>query len=170
MAKLIVTSRGLSTTKQTIAALRALLPGARVRRTGFRGVVTLEVEGDVFKLAERVNRECFLDIGRATAILAEVQSTPEAIKEAAAKIGAEHIQEGEKFCFRLYKRGSHWLEQETPRLESEIGGEIWATLQRRYGKELSVDLKDPDVTVIAEVLGPNTGVGILRKSWRASAI
>jgi tRNA(Ser,Leu) C12 N-acetylase TAN1 len=30
-----------------------------------------------------------------------------------------------------------------------------------------VDLADPDVKVIAEVLGPSTAVGIVRKAWRA---
>lgn len=169
MAKLIVTSRGLSNIRQTIAALRAVVPGARIRRTGFRGVASLEADGDVFELAKNVNQECFASMGRATAVLMEVESRLEAIKGAAVKIGAENVGDGEKFCFRLHKRGSHWLEQETPKLEYEIGGAIWIAVQRKYEKEPRVDLKNPDVMVIAEVLGPNTAVGILRKAWRAGA-
>lgn len=169
MAKLIVTSRGLSNIRQTIAALKAVVPGARIRRTGFRGVSSLEADGDVFELAKKVNRECSANIGRATAVLMGVESRLEAIKEAAIKIGAENIGDGEKFCFRLYKRGSHWLEQETPKLEYEIGGAIWVAIQQKYKKEPKVDLKNPDVVVIAEVLGSNTAVGILRKAWQAGA-
>lgn len=167
MAKLIATSRWLSNIRQTIAALRAVLPGARIRRTGFRGVISLEADGDVFELAKRVNQECSASIGRATAVLMEVESGLEAIKEAAVKIGVENIGDDEKFCFRLHKRGSHWLEQETPKLEYEIGGAIWTAVQQKYKEKPKVDLKNPDVMVIAEVLGPNTAVGILRKAWRA---
>ena len=167
-AKLIVTSRELYAIRQTIAALRATVTGARIRRAGFRGIFILEAEGDALELAKRVNQECFQSIGRATAVLAEVQSTLEPIKEAAVKIGTEQIDEDEKFCFRLHKRGSHLLEQETPKLEYEIGGAIWVALQQKFGKRPNVDLKNPDITVVAEVLGPNTAVGILRKAWRVS--
>lgn len=145
------------------------MPSARVRRAGFRGIFILEAEGDALELSKKINQECFQSIGRAMAVLAEVQSTLEAIKEAAVKIGAEHISEDEKFCFRLHKRGSHWLEQETPKLEYEIGGAIWVALQQKYGKKPNVDLKNPDITVVAEVLGPNTAVGIMRKAWRVGA-
>lgn len=169
-AKLIVTSRELYAVRQTITALRTTVLGARIRRAGFRGIFTLEAEGDALELAKRVNQECSQNIGRATAVLAEVQSTLDPIREAAVKIGTEQIGEDEKFCFRLHKRGSHWLEQETPKLEYEIGGAIWVALQQKYGKKPNVDLKNPDITVVAEVLGPNTAVGILRKAWRVSAI
>jgi tRNA(Ser,Leu) C12 N-acetylase TAN1 len=33
----------------------------------------------------------------------------------------------------------------------------------------AVDLDEPDVTVVAEVLGPVTVVGVLRKSWQANS-
>jgi len=168
-AKLIVTSRELYATRQTIASLRAAVSGARIRGAGFRGIFILEAEGDALELAKKVNQECFLNIGRATAVLAEVQSTLDAIKEAAVKVGAEHIGGDEKFCFRLHKRGSHWLEQDTPKLEHEIGGAIWVALQKKYGKKPNVDLEDPDVTVVAEVLGPNSAIGIIRKAWREGA-
>jgi tRNA(Ser,Leu) C12 N-acetylase TAN1 len=163
MAKLIVTSRGFEEVRQMIAAVRRALPEAHIRRTGFRGVVELEAKGRSLELACKLAQECPLDIGRVVAVLAEVQSTFEAIKETAVKIGAEHIREDEKFCFRLHKRGAHWLELETPKLEYEIGGAIWVALKQKFGREPRVDLKNPDVTVVAEVLGPNTAVGILRK-------
>jgi len=168
-AKLIVTSRELYAARQTIASLRAAVPGARIRGAGFRGIFILEAEGDALELAKKVNQECFLNIGRATAVLAEAQSTLDAIKEAAVKVGAEHIGGDEKFCFRLHKRGSHWLEQDTPKLEHEIGGAIWAALQEKYEKKPNVDLEDPDVTVVAEVLGLNSAIGIIRKAWREGA-
>lgn len=168
MAKLIVTARELDATKQAAAALRAAFPDARVMRTGFRGVLSVEAEGDALELAERVTRECFTDIGRATAVLAEVDSTLDKIKPAAIEIGVAHIGEGERFCFRLNKRGAHMLELDTPKLEYEIGGAIWVALHQKYGVKPQVDLKQPDVTIVAEVLGPVTAVGVVRKAWRAT--
>lgn len=165
MGKLIVTARELDS-KRTIAALRAAVPNARVMRTGFRGIVALEAEGDALELAERVTRECFLDIGRATAVLAEVDSTSDEIERAAVRIGTEHIGKDERFCFRLYKRGAHMLELDTPKLEYQMGRAIWMALKQKRGIEPSVDLKNPDVTVVAEVLGPITAVGVVRKAWR----
>jgi len=168
MAKLIVTARDLDATREAVAALRTAIPDAHITRTGFRGVISVEVEGDALELAERVTRECFADIGRATAVLAEVDSTLDEIKQATVEMGAEHIREGERFCFRLNKRGAHMLELDTPKLEYEIGGAIWVALQQKYGVKPSVDLKNPDVTIVAEVLGPITAVGIARRAWRAT--
>ena len=166
MGKLIVTARELDAAKRTVAALRAAIPDARVTRTGFRGIVALEAEVDALELAERVTRECFADIGRATAVLAEVDSTLDEIKRVAVRIGTEHIGKDERFCFRLHKRGAHMLALDTPRLEYEIGGAIWVALQQKHGVKPLVDLKNPDVTVVAEVLGPITAVGVVRKAWR----
>jgi len=168
MAKLIVTARELDATRQAVAALRTAIPDARVTRTGFRGIISIEAEGDALGLAERVTRECFADIGRATAVLAEVDSTLDEIKQVAVKIGAEHIREGERFCFRLHKRGAHMLELDTPKLEYEIGGAIRVALQQKYEVKPSVDLKNPDVTIVAEVLGPITAVGVVRRAWLAT--
>jgi tRNA(Ser,Leu) C12 N-acetylase TAN1 len=140
--------------------------GGRVRGAGFKGIFILEADGDPLDLARHLTLTCGERIGHATPVLAEVQSTLEAVRQAAVRIGAEQIGLGEKFCFRLHKRGSHWLEQATPTLEEEIGGAIWEALRQKYGTPPGVDLKDPDVTVIAEVLGPITAVGIWRKAWR----
>ena len=125
----------------------------------------LECEGDAMELARKVNRECASDIGRAVPVLLETESELGAIERAAVEIGSEHVRELESFCFRLHKRGSHGLAEPTPEIEREVGGAIWAELKRKYGKEPKVDLEHPDVTVVAEVLGPNTAVGLLRKAW-----
>lgn len=166
MGKLVVTSRGLEAGRQTIKVLRAIFPEADIRKTGFKAVFTLETEGDAVKLAEQLYRKCSFDIGRAVAVLAETPSTLEEIKKAAVETGKDEVKRSEKFCFRLHKRGQHLLEQETPKLEHEIGEAIWLTLKEKYGKEPKVDLEHPDITVVAEVLGPNTAVGITRKSWQ----
>lgn len=170
MAKLIVTSRGLETMRQSLRALRNALPDAEIHRASFRGVFVVEAEEDITELAKRVNQECFTDIGRVTAVLAEVQSTREEVERAAVEVGRDNIRRGEKFCFRLHKRGAHWLEQDTPELEREIGGAIWETLREKYGEEPEVDLEAPGVTITAEVLGPNTAVGILRKEWQVEVV
>jgi tRNA(Ser,Leu) C12 N-acetylase TAN1 len=164
--QLIVTSRGLVPARHLRSALRTAIPGARVRSAGFRGIFALEAGGDVCELAQAVCRECSERIGHVTAVLATVESKEEPIKDAAARIGAAHVGSEESFCFRLHKRGSHGLEQDTSKLEEEIGGAIWSALEGKYHKKPKVNLKNPDVTVIAEILGPMAAVGISRRAWR----
>ncbi|MBI4522272.1 MAG: hypothetical protein HY695_00490 [Deltaproteobacteria bacterium] len=166
IAKLIITSAGLEGPRRTRFALKAAVPAARIRRTGLKGIFSLEAEGDVFELAELIHRECWQWIGHATAVLAEVESRFEPIKEAAVRIGREQIGKEENFCFRIHKRGVHSLERDTLTLEQEIGSEIWIALEEKHGAKPSVRLKNPDVSVVAEVLGPITAVGILRRAWR----
>lgn len=173
MAKLVVTSRGRAQAGEALHELRRTMPTARVRRTRFRGVLLVEGEGeseaDALRLAETVNRQCAACTGHATAVLAEVESNLEQIREAARQVGSAHIGEHETFCFRIFKRGAHRLDANTPTVEREIGGAIWQELERRYGTPPQVDLTDPDVKVIAEVLGPSSAVGIVRKAWRTRA-
>jgi len=166
----MVTSREIFARRETIASLRAALPGARVRSAGFRAIFIIEVAGDALELANKVIHECSSRIGRAIPVLAEVHSTLDAIKEGAVKVGVEHIGEEDKFCFRIHKRGAHQLDLDTPELEREIGGAIWTALEGKYEKKPAVDLDDPDVMVVAEVLGPNTAIGIVRKAWWTDAI
>jgi hypothetical protein len=39
-------------------------------------------------------------------------------------------------------------------------------LETKYNTKPKVDLKNPDITVIAEILGPITAIGISRREWR----
>lgn len=126
----------------------------------------LEAEGDPVDLAEKVTRECAEAIGHATAVLGEVESREEEIRRLAVSVAIDRVQKGETFCFRMNKRGSHWLTQDTPTLESDIGGAIWAALEEKHGERPRVDLVHPDVTIVAEVLGPVTEVGLSRATWR----
>lgn len=82
------------------------------------------------------------------------------------QIGAAQISSEESFSFRLHKRGAHGLAKETSKIEAEIGAAISAVLEMKHHKKPRVDLNDPDVTVVAEILGPMAWVGIARKSWR----
>jgi tRNA(Ser,Leu) C12 N-acetylase TAN1 len=166
LVKLIITSRGLEPARHLRFALRAAIPGARVRSAGFRGIFALEAGGDVCELAKVVCRECSKRIGHVTAVLETVESREDAIKEAAARIGAAQIGSEESFCFRLRKRGAHGLEQDTSKLEREIGGAIWSELEAKFEKRPKVSLKNPDITVIAEILGPIAAIGISRRAWR----
>ena len=166
IVKLIVTRAGLEPARQLRFALSAAIPGARVRGTGFKSIFALEAEGDVAELAKLVCRECSQSIGHVTAVLATVESRCDPIKEAAVRIGEEQIGLEESFCFRLHKRGPHFLERDTLTLEQEIGGAIWTALERKYKKKPKVSLKNSDITVIAEVLGPIAAVGISRRAWR----
>jgi hypothetical protein len=62
-AKLIVTSAGLERARHIRLALNAAVPTARIRRTGLKGIVSLEAEGDVFELAKLLFRKCSQRIG-----------------------------------------------------------------------------------------------------------
>jgi tRNA(Ser,Leu) C12 N-acetylase TAN1 len=166
--KLVVTGRGPEPARYLRFALRHAIPGAHVRGTGFRGIFALEAEGDPAELAKLVYDECSQSIGHATAVLATVESREGPIKDAAAQIGAAQIGPDESFSFRLHKRGAHGLEQDTSKLEREIGGAIWTALEGKYNKKPKVNLKNPDITVIAEILGPIAAVGIARRAWRES--
>jgi tRNA(Ser,Leu) C12 N-acetylase TAN1 len=170
IAKLMVTSREIYARRPTIASLKLALPGARIRSAGFRAIFIIEVGGDALELAKKVIQECSSRIGRTIPVLAEVKSTPNAVKEGAVNVGVEHIGRDEKFCFRIHKRGAHQLDLDTPELEREIGGAIWTALEGKYRKKPAVDLDDPDVTVVAEVLGPNTAIGIVRTAWWVDSI
>jgi tRNA(Ser,Leu) C12 N-acetylase TAN1 len=168
IVKLIVTGRWPHVARQIKSELRKAIPGAHIRSTGFRSVFILEAAGDFLELAQRINRDCVEDIGHATPALAEVESKPGAIKDAAVKIGTTQIGSEESFCFRIFKRGLHGLGKNTPELEDEIGKAISEALELKNGKKPVVDLDEPDVTIVAEVLGPVTTVGVLRKAWRAT--
>lgn len=167
--KLIVTSRGIEPSRHVRSALRHAIPEARVRGTGFRGVFALAAAGDAAELAKLLWSECAQSIGHVTAVLAMVESRDEAIQEAAARIATAEIGREESFCFRLHKRGAHGLKKETSKLEPEIGAAIWAALEAKYNKKPKVSLNDPDITLVAEILGPLAWVGFSRKSWRQSA-
>jgi tRNA(Ser,Leu) C12 N-acetylase TAN1 len=99
-------------------------------------------------------------------VLAEVESRFEPIKQAAVRIGREHVGSEESFSFRLHKRGAHFLERDTLTLEQEIGGAVWTALEEKHGVKPKVRLKNPDLAIVAEVLGPITAVGIYRRAWR----
>jgi tRNA(Ser,Leu) C12 N-acetylase TAN1 len=165
-AKLIITSSGMERARYTRSALKAAVPTGSVRRTGLKGIFSLEAEGDVVELAKLIHRECWQHIGHATAVLEEVESRLEPIKEAAVRAGREQIGKEESFCFRIHKRGAHFLQQDTLTIEQDIGGAIWIALQEKHGGKPRVNLKNPDIAIVAEVLGPITAVGISRKVWR----
>lgn len=69
-------------------------------------------------------------------------------------------------CFRLHKRGSHWLQSDTRTIERDIGGAIADAFATATAGQLRVNLEDPDVKIVAEVLGPLTCIGVDRRDWR----
>ena len=166
VGKLVVTSRAPFMARKTRAALRKAVFPARITRPGFRNVFVVEAEGEPLELANQIYRDCAHLIGRATAVLAEVETKPESIKEAAVIIGTERIGPKESFCFRLFKRGLHNLQEDTPKIEYEIGGAINTALEQKNATKPLVNLSNPDLTINAEVLGPITFLGIVRKDWQ----
>jgi tRNA(Ser,Leu) C12 N-acetylase TAN1 len=99
--------------------------------------------------------------------MAETVSETARVLEAVVRVGLQQVGRDESFCFRLRKRGTHLLEAPTPEIEVQIGSALWLALQKRDGERPGVELKEPDVLVLAEVLGPMTAVGIVRRAWRA---
>lgn len=166
-AKLVITSRSFQE-RSAWRALKTALPAAWLEGTEFRGVLILRAEGDAEELAARVRRHCAGSIGHVTPVLAEVPSEAVALREAAVALALQHIESGESFCFRVHRRG--WPGPESsPVLERDVGGAIAAALQRRDETEPAVRLEHPDVTVIAEVLGRRTLIGLARAGNRGAA-
>jgi len=162
-ARLVVTSRGFRE-RRAWQALKSALPESWLEGSGFRGVLLVEAAGDPLALAARVARECGEAVGHVTPILAEVETDVGAIREAAAEVARTHVGAGQSFCFRMHRRGWSLPQREAAQLEREIGGAVFAALERRHGARPAVDLEDPDVTVVAEVLGRRTAIGVVRKS------
>ncbi len=165
MARLLVTSRDLYGESKTRHCLKGLFPGLKITPTGFRAVLFVEVEGDLLEVAGAINRECGPDVGRAVPLLGEGFSTEEDLAKVAAEVALNHVERGKSFSFRLHKRGVHGLERPTPELEYEIGGKIHDALMEKYGEKPKVDLKRADVAVVAEVLGAQLIVGIVKREW-----
>jgi tRNA(Ser,Leu) C12 N-acetylase TAN1 len=137
-----------------------------VRASGFTNVFILDAPGEPLAIAEHVTRECADRIGHASAVIEETISETAHLQDAVVRVGLAQVTKDETFCFRLRKRGIHLLEAPTPEIEVQIGTALWLALQARDGSRPGVDLRNPDVLVLAEVLGPTTAVGISRKAWR----
>ncbi|MEW6070410.1 MAG: THUMP domain-containing protein [Candidatus Thermoplasmatota archaeon] len=164
MGKLIVTARDLYGEGSLKRALQDI--GLVARSTGFRAVLAIETERDIFEVAQEIARKYPYDIGRVVAVLEEVESEDTAIKERAIFHALEHVGKEESFCFRVHKRGGHGITKPTPEFEYDVGGTIYEELEKKYGKKPSVNLKNPDIAIVAEVLGKRTLIGIWRGSWR----
>jgi tRNA(Ser,Leu) C12 N-acetylase TAN1 len=165
-AKLIVTGGKTESLRECKRLLRDAFPHARVRNAGFRCVFVIESENDPLTLAADLEHQAHSFIGHVTSVLSKTETNADAISEAAVRIGTAHIGADESFCFRIHKRGSHGLVEDTGTLEKRIGSAIWSALQQKYGKKPLVDLENPDVSVVGEVLGPWTAIGISKKVWR----
>ena len=165
-AKLIVTSAGLERARHTRRALKAVVPAGNVKRTGFKDIFALEAEGDVLSLRNSYAGNVRNGSGTLPRFwqrwrAGSIRSRRPRYVSAASRSALE-----KSFCFRLHKRGAHYLEQDTLTIEQEIGGDIWTALEEKHGAQPSVKLKNPDVAIVAEVLGPLTAVGVFRRAWR----
>lgn len=165
MARLVVTALGLYEENSVKRALKNILPDIRVKSTGFRGVLLAEVNGDAVQLAEQLSRKKASDIGRIIPVIRDTKSEFESIKENATKIALEYIAKNESFCFRIHKRGRHDITMPTPQIEKRIGREIHLALEEKFGRKPEVDLEKPDISILAEVLGKRTMVGIIKNEW-----
>jgi tRNA(Ser,Leu) C12 N-acetylase TAN1 len=165
-ARLIVTDCGKRPSRECRRLLRKAFADAHLRNTGFRHVFIVESTGDPLELAANTLRKHPAGIGHVTPVLAEIDTGTGAIRDASLAIAIEQIGPDETFCFRLNKRGAHGLIEDTPTLEYNIGGAIWSALRQKHAKKPLVNLDDPDVTVVAEVLGPRTAIGIWKKAWK----
>ncbi len=164
--RLLVTCRNPRRFRRAQVALERTLPHARVSGAGYQGVVLVESAEDAEEMAALVTRECVDAIGRATAVVTEVPSEPCPLLEAAVRIAVARVGTDDSFAFRIHKRRPHGYQRGSHDIEREVGAAIEAALERRHGHTPRVDLTDPDVTIGAEVLGPVTLLGVVRKTWR----
>jgi tRNA(Ser,Leu) C12 N-acetylase TAN1 len=141
------------------------LPDASIKKTGFRNIVLVEIDRAPLECLRKIKQDCSFEVGRAVLVIEEVKSNYEEIKAASIRVGCSSVQVSESFCFRLNKRGAQSLEKKTPELERDIGGAIWNALKVQGGIEPRVDLRNPDITISAEMLGNTTLVGFLKKSF-----
>jgi tRNA(Ser,Leu) C12 N-acetylase TAN1 len=164
-AHVILTGRDVLSARQARRLLRRIARGGRTRATGFRSVFSLDAPGDAQDVARRISADLGEHFGHVTAVLKEVESREEAIRDAAVRIGEAQIGPDQTFCFRLHRRGSHWIGPDTRTTEREIGQAVADSVQAATGRRPQVDLEAPDVTILAEVIGPTTGVGVHRSAW-----
>lgn len=163
--KILVTARDLLSARKTRGALRALFPDARILKTAFKGIFLMEAEGEPTSVIARIYQELSEEVGHVTLVCREVESSMDPVRDACVAVGLEHVRVGESFCFRVHKRGDHNLPTDTPSIEREIGGAIFEALEKRDGVRPKVNLRSPDVMVVAEVMGRSAAVGIVRKEW-----
>ena len=166
MGQSLVTSRNLQGEFQTTQTLCRLIDGIIIKKTSFRSILIVDNDKiDSLELSKKIIEECYFDIGKAVPILEEVSSNFDDIKHCAVKVGLSHIPKGDSFSLRINKRGSHSLDKPTSDLESDIGGSIYDALEKKHNRTPRVNLNDPDVKVIVEILGPKSIIGIVRKEW-----
>ena len=158
----VVTLRTLHERRSVRAALRRAIPDARVRGSGFTGVLCVDVAGDPLAAAEQVVASCGSMVGRVTPVLTGLPSDRDALVRSAVTVAVDHVGPGQSFAFRIHKRGEHGYLQPTPSLEADVGAAIWQALAERDGTAPRVDLTTPDVLISAEVFGPTTLVGLVR--------
>jgi tRNA(Ser,Leu) C12 N-acetylase TAN1 len=165
-ARLVATSRGFRE-RPAWNALRSALPDAWLEGSRFRGVLVVEAEGEPLVLAEHCLRTCGEAVGHVTPVLAEVPTELDAIREAAGRVAIAQVGARQSVCFRIRRRG--WIPpgREPRELEREIGAAVLDALERSLGARPRVDLEHPDVTIVAEVLGPETAIGVVLRSWRS---
>lgn len=160
--KLVVTARNLYGEESLIKALEA--QELNPKRTGFRAVLLVETDKDIFDVAREITRK--LEVGRAVPVIEESESKYLSVEESAIGIALEYIKEDDSFCFRVHKRGAHNIDMATPEFEYKVGSAIYEALEKKYNKKPIVNLKLPDITITAEVLGKTTYVGILKRIWK----
>jgi tRNA(Ser,Leu) C12 N-acetylase TAN1 len=134
-ARLIVTGGKTESLRQCKQLLRTVFPHAHVRNAGFSFVFVIESAGDPLALAADVEHKVMTSLGHITPVHAKIDTSMDAILETAVKIAIQHIGADETFCFRIHKRGSHGLVEDTPTLECEIGTAIWRAIEQKYGKK-----------------------------------
>jgi len=119
-------------------AIKRAAAEAWVHAAGFRGILWVEAPGDPYALAARVASSG--SVGRVVAVLAEVPSAVEPVREAAVRLASDHVGAEERFCFRIHKRGKLGFQEPASTLEREIGGAIWKALEQRHRTQPRVDL------------------------------
>lgn len=169
IAKNIITVKDFNDWGKLKSCLRELFSKAFISKTRFRSVFVLQTQGDVKQVTQRIFRECSAFLGHTTAVLCDVESSVKDIEEAAVNIALDQVENGESYCFRIKKREVPELKMSSREIEQDIGDAIHLALRNKFGVEPKVNLEDPDITIMAEVLGLFSSVGIRRKRWETKS-
>ncbi|KYC49648.1 MAG: tRNA s(4)U8 sulfurtransferase [Candidatus Methanofastidiosum methylothiophilum] len=125
-----------------------------IKKTKFKGVLLVKCR-DAKKAAEMIRDYETCAIHRAIPFDRYVNTDKDLILVEATDVAVSKISENDSFAVRCKKRGKANFKSQD--LEREVGAKIVEA------KGAKVNLEDPDIKVIIQVIDKKTGISVLRK-------
>lgn len=131
------------------------LDDATVKRTRWHGVLLVYTSHDKEEALRRVKNFETQAIFKVIPLEVLVESDEEEIIKTAVELSKGRIMEGDSFAARCKVRGKKF--PSAKELEKKVGGAV------KEATNASVNLTDPEWTVLIEVMDRKTGVSVLRR-------